>query len=120
MAYDHGFLIINKPHGLSSRQLVNRINQQTPLKVGHTGTLDPLATGMMVLALGDATRFSQYLVSKDKAYLATIQFGACTDTDDAEGRILHQSNQTSPLHETQPSPLYLSPRNTRYLGSNYA
>lgn len=85
---DHGFLILNKPKGITSRQLVNQISRQTKLKVGHTGTLDPLASGMMVLCIGDATKFSQWLISSDKAYDATIQFGRQTTTDDAEGDII--------------------------------
>ena len=88
---DHGFLILNKPKGITSRQLVNQVSRQTKLKVGHTGTLDPLASGMMILCIGDATKFSQWLISSDKAYDATIQFGQQTATDDAEGDIIAES-----------------------------
>lgn len=92
MQLDHGFLITDKPKGISSRRLVNQVSRQTSLKVGHTGTLDPLASGMMVLSIGDATRFSQYIVSKDKAYRAVIKLGEATDTDDAEGSVIQQSS----------------------------
>lgn len=89
-----GFLILDKPKGLTSRQLVDRVKTHTSKKVGHTGTLDPLATGMMVIAIGDATRFSQDILSQDKAYTATIQLGSQTNTDDMEGESIHTSNTT--------------------------
>lgn len=88
-----GFLIINKPNGISSRQLVDRIKKLTSKKVGHTGTLDPLATGMMVICIGEATKFSQWVITNDKAYDASIKFGTQTATDDAEGDAIAQSNQ---------------------------
>lgn len=91
ISLDHGFLIVNKPKGISSRKLVDQVRRLTPHKVGHTGTLDPLASGMMVIAIGNATRFSQWIVSKDKCYDAHIQFGAQTSTDDAEGETIHTS-----------------------------
>lgn len=93
MQLDHGFLILNKPKGITSRQLVNQINRQTPLKVGHTGTLDPLASGMMILCIGDATRFSQFVITSDKAYEADIAFGQQTQTDDCEGEVILESHQ---------------------------
>lgn len=86
-----GFLIINKPLGLSSRQLLDKIKPFTDKKIGHTGTLDPLATGMMVISIGDATKFSQWIVSQDKAYEAVIQLGTQTTTDDQEGEIIASS-----------------------------
>lgn len=96
-----GFLILDKPLGLTSRQLVDRIKPYTSKKVGHTGTLDPLATGMMVLAIGDATKFSQWVISQDKAYTATIQFGTQTETDDSEGNVIYSSDITPDLKTIQ-------------------
>ena len=87
-----GFLIIHKPKGISSRQLVDRVKRFTTKKVGHTGTLDPLASGMMVVCIGEATKFSQWIISSDKAYHATIQLGSQTETDDAEGDVTHTSD----------------------------
>ena len=88
-----GFLLVNKPLGITSRRLVDMVARQTSKKVGHTGTLDPLATGMMVLAIGDATKFSKWIVSSNKAYEAEVQFGSQTSTDDAEGDIVEHSNK---------------------------
>lgn len=89
----NGFLVINKPKHMSSRQLVSKVSKQLGVKAGHTGTLDPLATGMMVLSLSDATKFSQWITSKDKAYLASIQFGQQTSTDDLEGEVINASSK---------------------------
>lgn len=89
-----GFVIVNKPYGMTSRQLVSKVSRLTQKKAGHTGTLDPLATGMMVIALGDATKFSRWITSNDKAYTATIQFGSQTSTDDREGEVISSSNLT--------------------------
>jgi|AntRauTorckE5430_2_1112549.scaffolds.fasta_scaffold00038_48 tRNA pseudouridine55 synthase len=92
-----GFLIIDKPYGISSRKLLDRIKPFTDKKLGHTGTLDPLATGMMVIAIQDATRFSSWIISQDKAYEAVIQLGAQTETDDQEGEIIAQSDHIPSL-----------------------
>lgn len=92
-----GFLVINKPKHMSSRQLVSKVSRLLQTKAGHTGTLDPLATGMMVLALGEATKFSQWIVAKDKAYRAIVQFGQQTSTDDLEGHVIHTSTKQTSL-----------------------
>jgi tRNA pseudouridine55 synthase len=86
-----GILNVNKPAGLSSHDVVCRVRKITgQKKVGHAGTLDPLATGVLLICLGQATRVSQYLMSGSKTYRATIRLGISTDTYDSEGRITSQ------------------------------
>ena len=89
-----GFLVIDKAPGMTSHDVVGVVRAITGIKkVGHTGTLDPFATGVLVLALGGATRFIQYLDESLKVYDATIQFGASTETGDPEGDVL----ETGPI-----------------------
>lgn len=84
-----GFIPLNKPAGISSQQAVSRVKRITGCKkAGHTGTLDPLATGLLLVAVGRATRLCQYFLDGDKGYRAEIQFGAATDTGDREGRVI--------------------------------
>ena len=84
-----GFLVIDKPSGISSNQVVTRARKATGVrKVGHAGTLDPMATGVLVLAVGKVTRLIRYLQDLPKEYRATAQFGVATDTLDADGAIL--------------------------------
>ena len=81
-----GFLVIDKAPGMTSHDVVGVVRAVTGIKkVGHTGTLDPFATGVLVLALGGATRFIQYLDESLKVYDATIQLGTSTETGDPEG-----------------------------------
>ncbi|MDO5576919.1 MAG: tRNA pseudouridine(55) synthase TruB [Fibrobacter sp.] len=88
-----GFLLINKPCGPSSFQIVSRIRRALHVKkVGHAGTLDPMASGLLVVALGNATRLIQYIPSEPKVYQFGIQFGKQTDTLDSEGVVLCQSD----------------------------
>ncbi|MCB0210423.1 MAG: tRNA pseudouridine(55) synthase TruB [Anaerolineae bacterium] len=88
-----GILIIDKPKGITSHDVVARVRKVTGIrKVGHTGTLDPLATGVLVVCVGQATRLIEYLTTGLKKYRATIRFGVTTDTLDAEGQILSQSD----------------------------
>ena len=83
-----GFLLVDKPSGITSSKLVQLIRKTFNLnKVGHTGTLDPLATGLMVLCVGQATKFSQFLLVKDKSYRVSIKLGVATDTFDADGLV---------------------------------
>jgi tRNA pseudouridine55 synthase len=83
-----GLLIIDKPTGPTSHDIVNVVRRGTQIrKVGHTGTLDPYASGVLLILLGSATRLAEYLLEVDKEYLATIRFGAATSTYDAAGRI---------------------------------
>jgi tRNA pseudouridine55 synthase len=83
-----GLLIVDKPSGPTSHDLVDLIRRGTGEKrVGHTGTLDPMATGVLVLCLGIATRLSEYLLGEDKRYEARVRFGASTTTYDADGEV---------------------------------
>lgn len=84
-----GFLIVDKPGGVTSNQVVSEVKRATGTrKVGHAGTLDPMATGAMVLALGKVTRLIRFIQSQPKEYVATAEFGVATDTLDADGAIL--------------------------------
>ncbi len=88
----NGFLLINKPSGLSSNQAVQKIKKIFKVaKVGHLGTLDPLASGLLVLALNRATKFSSYFLESDKHYEVEIELGRSTDTDDSEGNVIFES-----------------------------
>ena len=81
-----GILVIDKPPGMTSNDAVQRAKRLFDAsKVGHTGALDPLATGVLPLCFGEATRFSQYLLDSDKRYWTRIRLGVATDTGDAEG-----------------------------------
>jgi tRNA pseudouridine55 synthase len=95
-----GILVLNKPKGLSSNQALQRVKHlYCAVKAGHTGSLDPLATGVLPLCFGEATKFSQYLLDADKAYESTFVLGAVTDTGDAEGRVL-EVRDASDITET--------------------
>lgn len=86
-----GVLLLDKPLGLTSQQAVSRVKRLlNASKAGHAGTLDPLATGLLPVALGEATKFSQFILESDKTYRATLKLGATTTTGDAEGEILRQ------------------------------
>ena len=83
-----GLVIVDKPAGWTSHDVVGRMRRLAHTrKVGHAGTLDPMATGVLVLAVGSATKLLHHLTLTDKAYTATIRLGAATVTDDAEGEI---------------------------------
>ena len=86
----NGFLVVNKPKGPTSRDVVNEIQKLLNTKTGHTGTLDPLATGVLVLTLGKATKLSEIITNTTKEYEAEIIFGIETDTLDIEGQILKE------------------------------
>jgi tRNA pseudouridine55 synthase len=84
-----GVLNIDKPGGMTSHDVVNRMRRLTGIRrIGHTGTLDPLATGVLLLCIGRATRLSEYLIGQNKRYEATIRLGQETNTYDAEGEIV--------------------------------
>jgi tRNA pseudouridine55 synthase len=92
-----GVLNINKPSGMTSHDVVLSVRRITKEKrIGHTGTLDPLATGVLVLCLGKATRIAQYLEAGEKEYRAIMRLGVTTDTLDAEGRVLETRPHTPP------------------------
>lgn len=81
-----GILVIDKPEGITSHDVVNRVRRITGQKrVGHLGTLDPIATGVLPLALGRATRLAQFFLHRDKVYEAVLRFGFATDTYDRDG-----------------------------------
>jgi len=83
-----GVLLLDKPRGLTSQQAVARAKWLfNARKAGHTGTLDPMADGLLPIGFGEATKFSQFLLDADKIYLATLRLGATTTTGDAEGEI---------------------------------
>jgi tRNA pseudouridine55 synthase len=87
-----GVLVIDKPAGPTSHDVVARIRRSTRVeRVGHTGTLDPMATGVLPLVLGRATRLARFLSSADKEYEATVRLGQDTDTDDATGRLIEEA-----------------------------
>jgi tRNA pseudouridine55 synthase len=85
----HGLLVLDKPAGLTSRAAVDRAEQWFPAdtRIGHTGTLDPLATGVLVLCIGVATRLAEYVQRMEKTYRAGLLLGARSDTDDIDGTV---------------------------------
>jgi tRNA pseudouridine55 synthase len=86
---DDGIVVVDKPSGITSHQVVAQVRKVSGTrKVGHAGTLDPMATGVLVIGLNRATRLLGYLQTADKSYEATIRLGASTSTDDAEGDVV--------------------------------
>lgn len=96
-----GFLVIDKPAGITSRDAVNQVQRWFPrgTKVGHAGTLDPLATGVLVIGVGQGTRLVEYVQRMHKVYRAGIRLGATSDTDDAEGNITPRTVTVVPGRE---------------------
>ncbi|SQG64879.1 tRNA pseudouridine synthase B [Corynebacterium renale] len=87
-----GLVVVDKPQGMTSHDVVGRIRRiMGTKKVGHAGTLDPMATGVLVLGVNRGTKFLAHLVAETKSYAATMRLGAATDTDDAEGTVLHSA-----------------------------
>lgn len=87
-----GVLLLNKPIGLSSNQALQQVKRlYQAAKAGHTGSLDPLATGLLPICFGEATKFSHFLLHADKSYRALIKLGSTTTTGDAEGEVLTQA-----------------------------
>jgi tRNA pseudouridine55 synthase len=111
----HGWLVIDKPVGLGSTDVVSRIKRALrdggypKLKVGHGGTLDPLASGVLPVALGEATKLAGRMLDSDKVYEFTIRFGEETDTLDAEGAVVGTS-------EVRPSPAQVEKVLERFTG----
>ena len=87
-----GIILINKQKKYTSHDVVNKVKKITKSKVGHTGTLDPNATGVLPLLLGNATKISKYLINHDKEYEVLLQLGTKTDTADAEGKIIEEKD----------------------------
>ena len=84
-----GILLVDKPSGITSHDVVDRVRRLFRMKrVGHAGTLDPMATGLMLILVGKATKVSQYLMSMDKEYTGTLKLGEETDSQDADGEVL--------------------------------
>ena len=86
----NGILIINKPLNYTSHDIVYKVKKITGMKVGHTGTLDPMATGVLPILIGKGTLCSKYLINHDKIYNVKLQLGTKTDTADSEGNIIEQ------------------------------
>lgn len=98
----HGWLVLDKPAGMTSTQAVGAVRRIFDArKAGHAGTLDPLATGILPIALGEATKTVPYAVEGQKDYEFTVRWGAATDTDDAEGRIVATSEARPAAEEIE-------------------
>ncbi len=100
----NGILLLDKPQGITSNQALQRVKRLFGAnnKVGHTGSLDPLATGMLPICFGEATKFSAFLLNSDKKYLVTAQLGIKTDTGDLDGNIIAtESNKIYSFTESQ-------------------
>jgi tRNA pseudouridine55 synthase len=97
----HGLLVLDKPGGLTSRDAVDRALRWFPrgTRVGHTGTLDPLATGVLVLCVGSATRLTEYVQDMPKRYQTVLRLGARSDTDDADGTVTPVGGAVPPDRE---------------------
>lgn len=97
----HGLLVLDKPGGLTSRDAVDRAQGWFPrgTKIGHSGTLDPLATGVLVLGIGVATRLLEYVQDMAKTYQAVVRLGATSDTDDADGTVTEIAGATPPSRD---------------------
>jgi tRNA pseudouridine55 synthase len=99
----HGWIVLDKPPGLGSTQAVAAVKRNLreagypKVKIGHGGTLDPLAEGVLPIALGEATKLAGRMLDSDKSYVFTIEFGSETDTLDAEGEVVRTSDRRPPL-----------------------
>src|SRR5437870_2265211 len=93
MSFPDGLLLVDKPKGLTSHDVVLRIRRLLPrgTKVGHTGTLDPLATGLLLLVVGRATKAASAYQRLPKVYLGAVRFGFSTDSGDLDGKVVHES-----------------------------
>jgi len=97
----HGLLVVDKPEGPTSFDVVHAVRRKVKqvigerrMKVGHTGTLDPFASGVLPIAVGDATRLCEYLIEGDKLYRVVLRLGVQTDTDDRTGAVIGESDWT--------------------------
>lgn len=97
----NGLLVIDKPGGMTSRDAVNRAQRWFPrgTKLGHTGTLDPLATGVLVLCVGGATRLAEFVQAMGKGYVTRVLLGSRSDTDDADGAVTPVPGALPPTEE---------------------
>ena len=95
-----GLLLVDKPTGPTSHDIVNVVRRVSGIRrVGHTGTLDPLASGLMIICLGRATRLAEYVSSQPKSYRATIRLGQETDSFDSEGAVLWEKEVSFSIEE---------------------
>ena len=95
-----GVLLVDKPKGITSHDVVDRLRRKLHMKrIGHAGTLDPLATGLLIMLIGKATKVSQFLISLDKTYEGTMRFGTETDTQDADGEVVAEKPLPEGLSE---------------------
>ena len=85
-----GIIVVNKEKGCTSHDVVYKVKKLFGKKVGHTGTLDPNATGVLPVLIGKGTELSQFLINHDKKYIATVQLGVRTDTADVEGKVIEE------------------------------
>ncbi|MBQ8251210.1 MAG: tRNA pseudouridine(55) synthase TruB [Alphaproteobacteria bacterium] len=98
----NGWLVIDKPYEMGSTTVVNRLKRYLhPSKIGHAGTLDPLATGVLPIALGQATKTIPYVMDGDKVYQFEVAWGKETSTDDLEGDVLYESEKRPSLEEIE-------------------
>ncbi|MBS0664364.1 MAG: tRNA pseudouridine(55) synthase TruB [Verrucomicrobia bacterium] len=96
-----GVLLVDKPPAHTSHDVVARLRRKLNMKrIGHAGTLDPMATGLLIMLIGKATRISQYLISLDKEYEGTIELGRTTDSQDADGEVV-ETRPVPPLTEAE-------------------
>ena len=96
-----GVLLVDKPTDHTSHDVVARLRRKLNMKrIGHAGTLDPMATGLLIMLIGKATRISQYLISLDKDYEGTITLGQTTDSQDADGEVM-ETRPVPPLTEAE-------------------
>lgn len=95
-----GILLVDKPSGITSHDIVDRLRRKLKMKkIGHAGTLDPLATGLMIMLVGKATKVSQFLISLDKAYEGTFKLGVETDSQDSDGEVVETKDLPENLSE---------------------
>lgn len=110
-----GILLVDKPDGCTSHDIVAHVRRQFRIKkVGHAGTLDPLATGLLILLLGKATKVSQYLISLSKAYEGEFLLGESTDSHDSDGEIVETHELPAGLNE-----ISLKAEMLRFVGDQY-
>ena len=102
MKIKSGFLLIDKPANMTSHDIIARLRRITGIKkMGHAGTLDPFATGILPIALLDATRLIEYISDKTKAYEFTVKFGISTDTDDITGKVIDSSENIPTINQIE-------------------
>ncbi len=111
----NGIILINKEKKWTSHDIVAKVKNILHTKVGHTGTLDPNATGVLPLLLGDATKVSKYLIEHDKEYIAEIKLGMKTDTADEEGNVIEKEN----IDVTNYSKEYVENTLKKFIGKSY-